>query len=86
MRGPGKAVDEIDVVQLADRESGHALVAPKLPTAPPPPGFTRVSAKRAKTYTIVRYRATRPVQMDAGQVATAIGNRRATVFLLKPSA
>jgi hypothetical protein len=44
-------------------------VPPRGPTPAPPPGFRAVERLERPTFTLVRYRAGRPAQVDARQLA-----------------
>jgi hypothetical protein len=65
LRGAPRAASEIDVVGLPPptRRIGHGPVPPRPPSPPPPPGFRLVERRAAATFTLLRYRAVRPVAL-----------------------
>jgi hypothetical protein len=66
---PGPA-SEIDVIGLppAIRHIGREPAPPRPPSPLAPPGFRLVERRNAETFTLVRYRATRPVALSRARL------------------
>jgi hypothetical protein len=72
---PGPA-SEIDVIGLppAIRRIGHGPVPPRPPSPSSPPGFRLVERREAATFTLIRYRAARPLALSRARLdALALG-------------
>jgi hypothetical protein len=82
----GARVREIDVAAVAVNGSGGGAASPPRPAAPPtaPPGFALAASELRPTYTLYRYRATRPVAVAAAPVAAARLNSSFSLLLLRP--
>jgi mannosyltransferase len=75
---------EIDVVGLPPpyRQIGRAPRPPRSPSPPAPPGFALAVRRTAPTFTLLRYRASRPTSVSRGELAAldfARGGRAAVL-------
>lgn len=80
MPGPGAAVSEVVLVGLAPRVAGESRTPPR--TAPAPVGFRLVQRENADTFTLLRFRAPRPLgETPPGLNGVRLGIPSAVVLL-----
>ena len=86
LRGGSAAIVEVAVVALPIRAvDEHRPVAPPAPVDRPQlRGFTIVETRRAATYSLVRYRAPRPVPTPRANLAGVALDYRAAKVLVEP--
>jgi hypothetical protein len=82
-------VSEIDVVALGEHMTGHGISRPPRPATPlhAPPGFRLVGAKYARTYEVLRFRASAsaPARVTApGLAPYGLGSGPRAVLLQRP--
>jgi uncharacterized membrane protein len=78
------AVEELDLLSLAIRKPGGPLHTPRPPSPPPPlPGFKLFERVEGSTFTLVRYRASRPLPVSRSILTRrTLTGRRGAVLLL----
>ncbi len=74
----------LDLLSLATREPGGPLKTPRPPNPPAPvPGFRLLDRVEGSTFTLVRYRAPRPLPVSAAELAErSLTGDRGVVWLL----
>lgn len=71
IRSPSASVDEIDLIGLAPpvRTVGRSPRPPRPRPPAPPPGFDLVESRYARYFTLIRFRAPRPVAVTTRSLA-----------------